>query len=60
MLSKQELLSYVRETYQEYKEHQEQFDDTLENFIERRCKCESQDDKRQSNRIYTNSLRKLY
>ena len=38
MLSKQELLSYVRETYQEYKEHQEQFDDTFDNFIESRCR----------------------
>ena len=56
MLSKQELLSYVRATYQEYKEHQEQFDDTFDNFIGRRCKCESQDDKRQFNRIYSNSL----
>lgn len=36
MLSKQELLSYVRATYQEYQEN-DNYDDTFDNFIGRRC-----------------------
>ena len=55
MLSRQELLSYVRATYQEYREN-DNYDDTFDNFIERRCNGAGQDDKRQFNRIHANSL----
>ena len=37
MLSKQELLSYVRLTYQEYQDNDNYYDDTFDNFIEKRC-----------------------
>lgn len=54
MLSNQELLSYIRSTYQEYQDNA-QFDDTFDNFIEGRCKNAGENVKRQFDRIYPNS-----
>ena len=36
MLSKQEILSYIRATYREYQEN-DNYNDTFDDFINRRC-----------------------
>ena len=57
MLSKQELMSYVRAAYQEYLENQEQFNDNLDNFIERRwMNATSKNDKKRFNRNNANIM----
>ena len=53
MLSKQELLSYVRAAYQEYKDN---YDDTFDDFIESRCMNASRYDKIRFNRNNANIM----
>ena len=60
MLSKQELLSYVRAAYQEYLENQEQFNDTLDNLIEGRWMNASKNDKRRFNAVLSDNSRTIY
>lgn len=56
MLSRQELMSYVRNSYNEYKENDVEFNNEIDSIIESRCMNASRYDKRQFNRIYSDSL----
>ena len=53
MLSRQELLGYVRNSYNEYKENDAEFNNEIDSIIERRCESESKHEQRKSNGIYT-------
>lgn len=56
MLSNQELLSYIRNSYNEYKNNEAEFDNDIDSIIERRCKNAGENVKRQFNGIHANSL----
>ena len=60
MLSKQELMSYIRNSYNEYKNNDAEFDNDVESIIDRRCTGENNRFTRRSNAILSDNSRAIY
>ena len=60
MLSKQELMSYVRNSYNEYKENDAEFNNEIDSIIERRWTNARNNNKIRANGHNANISRELY
>ena len=60
LISNQELMSYVRNSYNEYRNNEVEFDNDVDSIIERRCNGEDFRHTRRSNSVLSDNGRTVY
>lgn len=60
MISNQELMSYIRNSYNEHKNNDAEFDNDVDSIIERRCNGENFRHTRRFNTVLSDNSRTIY